>query len=640
MLEISETACQHCEAERAQREEIDFRVKYALALISGMSLIGGILIDVFTSIGYVPVILFLISILSAGRWIIPNGIRSIIKVHLGITFLMTVAAIGAVLIGEPAEGAAVMFLFYLAEILEEKAGDRARTEIQSLMELEPPSVTVMEDGQEVYKSPDGVKIGEKIVIKPGDRIGMDGVVVKGESHVNQASITGESKPVRKVVGNQAYAGTLNQEGYLEIKVTKEAKNTLLAKIVETVKGAREKKAKTERFVSRFSHYYTPVVVLGSFLLGLGTFLLGAGIVAAVYRALTLLVISCPCAFALSIPVSMVSTIAGSAREGILVKGGEYIEATSKAKTVVFDKTGTLTEGKLRVSNICVHNQNDKTDVLRVASSLEQYSEHPIAKAIMEETENSQAKVPPADTFSSVPGKGIVGTYSSSDYAVGSRQLMEDEGVVLVNQETHSCGQGTLVYVSQDGKHIGTLVLKDILRPSAKVAIDQLKGKGIKTVILTGDNQEVAQSVSAEVGADDFKANMLPNEKVEAVKEIRRNGTVIMVGDGVNDAPALATADVGIAMGAISSDVAIETADIALMDTDLTKVPLLIERAKRTMSIVRNNVGLSISLKAVLGSLSILGLMSLWLAIALGDMGLTMLVIANAFRLTMKTKSTA
>ncbi len=638
MLEISETACQHCEAERAQREEIDFRVKYALALISGISLIGGLLADFFTSIEYLPLVLFLVSILSAGRWIIPNGIRSIIRVHLGITFLMTVAAIGAVLIGEPAEGAAVMFLFYLAEILEEKAGDRARTEIQSLMELEPPSVTVKEDGREKFKSPDAVEIGEKIIIRPGDRIGMDGVVVKGESHVNQASITGESRPVRKMVGDEAYAGTLNQEGYLEIRVTKESKNTLLAKIVETVKQAREKKAKTERFVSRFSHYYTPVVVMASFLLGVGTFLLGFGIVAAVYRALTLLVISCPCAFALSIPVSMVSTIAGSAREGILVKGGEYIETTSLAKTVVFDKTGTLTEGKLSVSNVCVHNQNNRAHVLRVASSLEQYSEHPIAKAIMKEADSSQVDAPPTDTFSSVPGKGIVGTYKESNYAVGSRELMEDEGVALSAEKEHSCGHGTLVYVSQEKEHIGTLVLKDILRPSAKAAIAQLKEKGIKTVVLTGDNHEVAQNISAEVGADEYRANMLPNEKVEAIEEIRRSGRVIMVGDGVNDAPALASADVGIAMGAISSDAAIETADIALMDTDLTKVPLLLQRAKQTMSIVRNNVGLSIGVKAVLGFLSILGLMSLWLAIALGDMGLTMVVIANAFRLTLKTKS--
>jgi Cd2+/Zn2+-exporting ATPase len=552
---------------------------------------------------------------------------------------MTVAAIGAVLIGEPAEGAAVMFLFYLAEILEEKAGDRARTEIQSLMELEPPSVTIVKDGREICKSPDDAKIGERMIIKPGDRIGLDGVVVKGESYVNQASITGESKPVHKIIGSEAYAGTLNQEGYLEIRVTKESENKLLTKIVETVKQAREKKARTERFVSRFSHYYTPVVVLGSFLLGIGTFALGSGIVPAVYRGLTLLVISCPCAFALSIPVSMVSTIAGSAREGILVKGGEYIETTSQARTVVFDKTGTLTEGQLRVSNVCPHNQSDKTDILRVASSLEQYSEHPIAKAIMDETESNQVKALPADTFSSVPGKGIVGTYNESGYAVGSRQLMEDEGVTLVDKESHSCGQGTLVYVAREKEHIGTLVLKDILRPSANVAIGQLKARGIKTVILTGDNKEVAQRVSAEVGADEFKADMLPNEKVEAIKELRRNGRVIMVGDGVNDAPALATADVGIAMGAISSDVAIETSDIALMDTDLTKIPLLLERAQRTMSIVQNNVVLSIGLKAALCCLYILGLMSLWLAIALGDMGLTMLVIANAFRLTFKTKRT-
>ena len=420
-----------------------------------------------------------------------------------------------------------------------------------------------------------------------------------------------------------------------MEVTSESTETVLSRIVELVEEAKHKKAPTEKLISRFSRKYTPIMVTLTIILGLSSLYLGASIVEATYRALTLLVISCPCAFVVSIPVSMVSSIAGSARDGVLVKGGVHIEQLSKTRAVAFDKTGTLTYGELSVKDICLHNDHSKEDVLTAAATLEQMSEHPIAKALVTASEMEQIQLRETDGFLAIPGRGIEGQIGNNTYLVGNRRLLMDQSIELDALTQHSCGTGTMVYVAQDNEHLGTIVLSDTLRSGAVEAIHELKQMGIETIMLTGDSEWVAKEIADEVGVSRYLAELLPDEKVRAIEELSTDGSSVMIGDGINDAPALAAADVGIAMGAVSSDAALETADIALMQQDLRKVPSLIKKAKKTMSIVRQNIAVSISVKLVIGVLAALGLVNLWIAIGIGDMGLTFAVIANALRLVRK-----
>jgi Cd2+/Zn2+-exporting ATPase len=631
MLEENRAACEVCEEERARREAVGFGQKYAIGLFSAVLLTIGLVITLPGGNRPLNYVLFMASLLASGRWTIPDGFRDLWKKHLGTSFLMTVAASGAMIIGEPAEGATVMLLFYIAELLEEKAGARMKSEIGTLVELEPPTVVAKNDaGFEVRLSPDDVYIGQIMIVRPGERIGLDGVVVRGASTVNQAPITGESNPVEKNEGDQVYAGTVNLDGYLEVEVTKLSHDSVLSRIVQLVNDAQKKKSSSERFVDRFSHVYTPVMVAGSVLLGIASLILGISLQGSIYRGLTLLVISCPCAFAISIPVSMVSALVGSARDGVLVKGAAFLEKMSDVRTVAFDKTGTLTSGDFVLENVCLHDDATEEEILEAAVSLEGMSEHPIAQALVRATEGMPRET--ANEFVSIPGRGVKGKINGDTYTVGSRRLLDEQSVELVDNG-HSCGIGTAVYVAKNSKHLGTIVLADVTRKGSKETIAELRRRGLRTVMLTGDNEAVAQKLAEELGFDEYHAGLLPEQKVRIIRDLAKKGTVIMVGDGVNDAPALAAAHVGIALGVVSSDVALETADVALMKDDLTKIPTLLSRAKQTMRIVRQNVTASITLKLLLGVLAVFGLVSLWLAIAVGDMGLSLAVISNALRLT-------
>ncbi|MFW9870877.1 MAG: heavy metal translocating P-type ATPase, partial [Candidatus Thorarchaeota archaeon] len=508
-------------------------------------------------------------------------------------------------------------------------------EIQILVELEPQTVTIRLKGAEACIPPTEAQRGDILIVRPGSRIGLDGIVVSGSTSVNQAPITGESVPVSKVVGDQVYAGTINNEGYIEVEVTNESNDTVLSRIVTLVEEAKSKKAPTEKLISRFSKVYTPIMVILTILLGLVSLILGASLIEATYRALTLLVISCPCAFVVSIPVSMVSSIAGSARDGVLVKGGIHIEQLAKTKVVAFDKTGTLTEGVLSVSDVCLHNEHTRSKVLSVAASIEQKSEHPIARALVSALEEEKMHITETGDFLAFPGKGVGGQIGENRYLVGNRRLLDDEKIPLVRLSEHSCGIGTMVYVAEESEHLGTIVLSDTLRPGSSEAIHELKLMNINTFMLTGDSRDSAEKIAAEIGIDEWQAELLPEEKVATIDDLRRVGSTIMVGDGINDAPALAAANVGVAMGAVASDAALETSDVALMEQDLTKIPALIKKARKTMSIVRQNIGLSISIKLITGILAALGLVNLWFAIGIGDMGLTFAVIVNALRLVRK-----
>ncbi|MHA1577344.1 MAG: heavy metal translocating P-type ATPase, partial [Candidatus Thorarchaeota archaeon] len=595
----------------------------------------GIILELL-NVGIVPVyIAFLSSALSAGRYVIPMGIKGIANRRLDQHFLMAAASIGAMIIGAPAEGAAVMFLFYISILLEERAEDRVRDEIQSLMELEPPTVLARINGAEVCIDPTEVKRGDILIVRPGTRIGLDGIIVTGATTVNQASITGESLPTPKSAGDQVFAGTINHEGYIEVEVTKESDETVLSKIIQLVKESRNKRAPTEKTITRFSRIYTPIVLTVSILVGVVSLLLNMTLIQAAYRALTLLVVSCPCAFAVSIPVTMVSAIAGSARTGVLVKGALYLEKASKTEIVAFDKTGTLTEGILSVKDVCLHNNYSRGEILSVAASLETMSEHPIGRALVSATTQENLDIPLASEFTAIPGRGVTGLIEETEYLVGNRRLLSEWDVPLQSTSDHSCGIGTMVYVAQKGEHFGTIILSDTLREKTKQAISHLKQMGIRTVMLTGDSENVAREIAEEIGIDEYRAELLPHEKLEVVKELKESGVTLFVGDGINDTPALAEADVGIAMGAAASDAALESSDIALMKQDLTKVPELVMKARKTMSVVRQNVAASLIVKAVTGVLAGLGFLTLWMAIGIGDMGLTFAVIANALRLTRK-----
>lgn len=630
----SDAYCAYCAAQEATIKSTNSKRKYPLVVLSAIALAAGLVLEFTSASIYVYYVAYIVSMLSAGRWVIPAGLRGAAKAHLDINFLMTFASIGAMLIGAPAEGASVMLLFFIAELLEEKSNERVRTEIEDLLELKIPSITVKTPEGERCAAPEEVEVGDIIAVRPGDRIGLDGKVVRGSSAVNQAPITGESIPVNKEVGDEVYAGTINEKGYLEIEVRKESGDTVLSKIIDYVEQAQKEKAPAEHTISKFSHIYTPAVVGFSLVLTVISFVLGLSLPDAIYRGLSLLVISCPCAFAISIPVSMVSSITGSARDGVLVKGSKYIEQMSKAKTVAFDKTGTLTQAKLELKDIHAVHMNQQ-DVLAIAASLERMSEHPIAEAIVQESKNQGLALRTAYNFRSLPGRGIRAEIDGSVYLVGNRRLMEEERVSISQQDMAELSAGTPVYVAKQSAHLGTLILGDALRPESKATINALKEKGIRTVMLTGDHDDVAREIATELGIDEWRAELLPHEKVEAVKELGKDGPIIMVGDGVNDAPAMAAADAGISMGVISSDVALETSDVALMEDDLSRIPDLLRRSEKTMNIVRNNVMVSIATKAVLGLLAIPGMVSLWLAIGLGDMGITLAVVANALRLAVR-----
>lgn len=635
MSKENEVGCATCGSPPEIQDDSAKQLKLATGIFSGIALTLGIIIELFHADIILVYLVFLASALSAGSYVIPLGLRGIWKRKLDQHFLMASASIGAMIIGAPAEGAAVMFLFFISILLEERAEDRVRKEIQSLVELEPPSVTVKINGAEACIPPVEVKVGDILVVRPGGKIGLDGIVSTGVTTVNQAPITGESLPIQKSVGDQVFAGTINYEGYIEVEVTSKSNETVLSKIIHLVEESRKNRAPTERAITRFSRVYTPVVLLVSILVGFISLLLNQTIVEAAYRSLTLLVVSCPCAFAVSIPITMVSAIAGSARNGVLVKGALYLEIASKTQIVAFDKTGTLTEGVLSVKDVCLHNNRTRNEILSVAASLEIMSEHPIGRALVAATNQEGLEIPTPSEFTALPGKGIAGQIQDTEYLVGNRRLLSEYTVPLQSTSDHSCGAGTMVYVAQENEHFGTIILSDTLRANTKQAISSLKEMGIRTVMLTGDSENVAREIAEEIGIDEYRAELLPHEKLQIIQELKREGVTLFVGDGVNDTPALAEADVGISMGAASSDAALESSDIALMRQDLAEVPEMILKARKTMHVVRQNVAASFIVKAVTGILAGLGFLTLWMAIGIGDMGLTFAVIANALRLVRK-----
>jgi len=590
-------------------------------------------------------ILFLAVVAVSGYQIVRRGLSSLLKKRLDMNLLMTLAAAGAFLIGHGEEGATVIFLFYIAEFLEDYAVEKTRRSVGALMKLAPELAIVKKDGKEVSVHVHEVGPKETILVRPGERIPLDGVAEKGFSLVNQAPITGESMPVSKQVGDEVYAGTLNGEGLLEIQVTKRIEETMISKIVQLVEKAQEQKSPTEKFIDRFAKYYTPSVVLLATLVAIvPPILFSSSFDNWIYRALTLLVVSCPCALAISTPVSIVSGITSAARNGALIKGGTYIEEMSKMKVFAFDKTGTLTKGRLEVTDIIPVGPSSskltERDLVVLAAGCERYSTHPLSAAIRRKAEELGKVIPDPEAFQYISGQGNIAKCNGGRILSGNRNLIKENGVYLNPQvdeqmmKLESRGKTTTV-VAENSEVKGVIAMADTVKENAVDTVRKLKEMGLKVVMISGDNEKTAKVIAGQLGIDGYFAELSPEDKLKIIDELRREEKhVVMVGDGVNDAPALAKANLGIAMGAIGSDVALETADIALMHDDLSKLSYLLDLSKRTVKVMKQNIYSSILIKGSLAVLAVLGFATLWLAVGIGDMGLSLVVILNAMRLSL------
>lgn len=593
-------------------------------------------------VGEIPLVvktLYGLSILAGGWYVLPKAWRAFYGLRPDMNLLMTIAVAGAIGIGEWFEAATVTFLFALSLALESWSVGRARKAVQTLMELTPPVARwKREDGREEVIPAEQMPVGAIFVVRPGERFPLDGRVVRGSSYVNQAPITGESIPVWKCPGDEVFAGTVNGDSALEVQCTKPAPETTLAHIIRMVSEAQARRAPSEKWVDQFARVYTPIVLaLAVTVLLFPPLLLHGTWSQWIYRSLVLLVIACPCALVISTPVSIVAAITAAARRGVLIKGGMYVEAPARLRAVAFDKTGTLTEGRLAVVEVVPLDGHHERELLQWAAALEMRSDHPIARAIVAYAEKQGVAPAPADDFQLIPGKGAIGRVGGQPYWLGSHRYLVERGLETndVRRRLEAIAQvGRTVIVIGDDTHVGGLIaLADSVRPEAPQALRELRAAGVDhLVLLTGDNRPTADAIARQTGVDEVHAELLPADKVRVVEElVARFGQVAMVGDGVNDAPALARATVGIAMGAIGSDAAIETADIALMSDDLSQLPWLVRRARRTMGIIRQNITFALVVKALFVILTFLGFASLWAAIA-ADMGASLLVIFNALRL--------
>jgi Zn2+/Cd2+-exporting ATPase len=575
----------------------------------------------------------------AGAWFVaPKAWLALRRRRPDMNLLMTVAVLGAVLIGEWLEAATVTFLFAVALALESWSVSRARRAIAALMEMAPSQARVIgSDGNEELVDVEQVPVGARIVIKPGDRIPLDGHITAGQTTVNQAPVTGESLPVTKAVGDEVFAGTINQDGAIEVSTVKPAAQNTIAQIIKMVREAQSKRSPSEQWVEQFARYYTPAVMTLAITVAIIPPLFMSSWADWFYQALVLLVIACPCALVISTPVSIVAALAAAARHGVLIKGGEYVELPSRLAAIALDKTGTLTEGRPQVVRVVPLSGHTESDLLGIAAAIERRSEHPLGQAIVAYASQQGIRPAPVDGFQAVKGKGATAVLDGRSVWVGSHRYLEERRHESV--EVHdllqelSSGGSSVVAIGEEGHVCGFIALADRLRPHARDAVHEMRAAGIgHVVMLTGDNRPTAEAIARESGVDEVWSELLPQDKVAAVEDLlARYGTVGMVGDGVNDAPALARADLGIVMGAIGTDAAMETADIALMSDDLSRLPWLVRYSRRVLRVIRQNIFASLAIKVIFVLLTFAGWASLWAAIA-ADMGTSLLVVSNALRL--------
>ena len=600
-------------------------------MISLLLLIAGVFVSFQTAENDpLAIALFGGSILVGGYGMFWTGLKNLTKLQFDMKTLMTIAIIGAVIIGEWREGAVVVFLFAVSEALESFSMNKARQSIRGLMDLAPARALIQRQGELMELDTEEIRIGDILIVKPGQKIAMDGTVLRGASSVNQAAITGESIPASKKAGDEVFAGTLNEEGALEVTVTKRVEDTTIAKIIHLVEEAQAEKAPSQKFVDRFAKYYTPAIIAIAFLVALVPGFVTGNWELWVYQGLAVLVVGCPCALVVSTPVAIVTAIGNAARQGVLIKGGIHLEETGRINAIAFDKTGTLTKGYPEVTDVYAESGYTNEEVLKIAASVEAMSQHPLARAI---TLEAKSVYPYAD-FSSVTGKGAHAAINGLRIYVGSLSWAEEFGfsVPEAYRKLQESGKSVMAVFSEM-ELIGAVAVADAIRTESPEIIRKLKAMGIEeTVMLTGDHPVTARAIASQIGVKDVRAGLMPEDKLSAIKDLQKEyGRVAMVGDGVNDAPALAASTIGIAMGGAGTDAALETADIALMADDLEKLPYTIRLSRKTLRIIKENIVFALGLKIIALLLIIPGWLTLWIAI-FADMGATLLVIMNALRL--------
>ena len=580
--------------------------------------------------------IYLISYIIVGFEILKKAVRNIKRGKVfDENFLMSVATIGAFAIQEFPEAVAVMLFYQIGELFQDYAVDKSRKSISDLMDLRPDYANVLRNGKEEKIDPDGVKIDEIIIVKPGEKVPLDGVIIEGNSFIDTKGLTGEPKPRRVAESDEILSGCINLEGILKIRVKKEYDESTVSKILELVENASSKKSKSEKFITKFAKYYTPIVVIVAVFLALIPPLIikNATFSDWLYRALSFLVVSCPCALVISIPLSFFGGIGGASKNGILIKGSNYLEALSNLETVVFDKTGTLTEGVFKVQKINSIGISEE-ELLQIAAYAEWYSNHPIAKSVKQEYSKNVEEVK-IKNVKEITGKGILASIDEKQVLIGNEKLMQEYNI---NYEK-SKEVGTILYIAIDNVFSGTILISDKIKDDSVKCIELIKTNGIKqTIMLTGDKKEIAENISKKLGIDKVHSELLPDEKVKKMEELLKNKTqnkkIAFVGDGINDAPVLALADIGIAMGGLGSDSAIEAADIVIMTDEPSKISIAIKISKKTMKIVRENIIFAITIKIIVLILSALGIATMWEAV-FADVGVAIIAILNSLRMLNK-----
>ena len=612
----------------------DVRARFRLTVGAGVALMAGVAASALEW-PLASALCFSAGALVGGIYPARRAVTALRTRTVDINVLMVIAVTGALALREWFEASSVVFLFALAQWLEARTLERARQAIRALVDLTPREAIVKRDGAEQRAAVESIAVGDVVIVRPGDKVPLDGTIIAGHSDVNEAPMTGESLPVDKRPGDEAYAGTINGRGSLELEVTRIGPDTRLARIIHLVEDAQSRRAPVQSFVDRFARIYTPAVIALAVLVALVPPLVGGADAATwLYRSLVLLVISCPCALVISTPVSIVSALSAAARNGVLIKGGAHLERLAAVRVVAFDKTGTLTRGEPSVTDVIAVGSASPRDVLRFAAAVERRSEHPIGRAIAAQASLAGIEVPEATTFMSSPGMGVEALVGRSTAVVGNDALMRASKIASpADLESLRRDGHTLVFVAVDGVLLGAIAIADPVRATARETLELLRTHGIRRVaMLTGDHAASARAIADALALDEYHAGLLPQQKHDRVVAMRKtHGAILMVGDGINDAPALAAADVGVAMGAAGSDAALETADIALMSDELLKIPYALRLARATLFNVKTNVIVSLVLKAAFLVLAITGSATLWMAV-LADTGASVVVVANALRL--------
>ncbi len=621
-----------CVGEEMEEEESFFEEKFWFFIIPSAILLGiSVFLEFFTDAVFLSQILAVVSILLSCYGIVREAIEDVFAKRITASILMLVAGVASFFILHGQEGAMAVLLYAIAEYIEELTTDKSKNAIKELLELAPDEALLKTaEGYRLVPTKE-IKVGDIVGIKPAMKAPIDGKIIKGESYFNESAITGESLPVFKSVSDEIYAASINSDSFVDIEVTRESSNTVVAKIAESIKQAQQNKSDSERFIEKFARYYTPIILISSLLVMIiPTLFFSLDFNQWFYRGLILLVVSCPCALTLSTPLANIAALTKLAKEGILVKGNKFIEKAKSIELIAFDKTGTLTEGNLKVFEIFEYTLNEE-EIVKISASLEALSEHPIGKAIVSQAKQMNLSLYSVESFKVIKGKGINGEIQGELYYIGSKKFFEDlkfnfPGETLNEVEL----SGTIpILLGKNSTILGVITMRDVLRVSAPLLVDGLKKRGYKSAMISGDNQQVCNTIGACLDIDSSYGELLPDQKIEEIKTLKKKyKAVAMVGDGINDAPALATSDLGIAIGASATDLTLETADVIIMSDDLKKIVTFFDISKKTNRIIRQNIWTSIIIKVTFAVLTVVGLMTLWLAVGIGDMGVSLLVLIN------------